>query len=129
MEIQTMAIISSLLTRAAIVVLAAVPLSALAGETQCPKRHAGSQLTTVTLFDGPPSEHADLEPDTFHQGKNGSRSEWDVAYVYKLGRHLFVQCQYGPKTPAVLLEPVPSTYKCEFISQGAENVSLVCKSH
>lgn len=124
-----MAIISSLLTRLAIVVLVAASGSAFATETQCPQTHAGSQLTTVTLFDGPPSEHADLEPDSSHQGKGGIRSEWDVGYIYKAGRHLFVECRYGPKTPSVVLEPGPSTDKCAFISHGAKNVSLVCKSN
>ena len=123
-----MATISSLLIRAAIVALAAAPVSVSAGEIRCPTTHAGSQLTTVTLFDGPPSEHADLEPDTFHQSKGGSRSEWDVAYIYQAGRHLFVECQYGPNAASVILEPVPSTYTCEFVSQGAKNISLVCKS-
>jgi hypothetical protein len=124
-----MATISSLLIRAAIVALAAAPVSVSAGEIRCPTTHAGSQLTTVTLFDGPPSEHADLEPDTFHQSKGGSRSEWDVAYIYQAGRHLFVECQYGPEAPAVILEPEPSTSKCEFQSKGVEGVSLVCQSH
>ena len=123
-----MAIISSSLIRAAIVVLAVAPAPAFAGETQCPKTNAGSNLTTVTLFDGPPSEHADLQPDTSQQSKGGSRSQWDVAYIYKAGRHLFVECQYGPNAASVILEPVPSTYTCEFISQGAKNISLVCKS-
>jgi hypothetical protein len=129
MEIRTMAIISSLLIRAAVVALAAAPVSVFAVEIHCPTTHAGSQLTTVTLFDGPPSEHADLEPDTFHQSKGGSRSEWDVAYIYQAGRHLFVECQYGPKASAVILEPGPSTYKCEFLSEGAKSVSLSCQSH
>lgn len=123
-----MAIIFSLLNSVAIVAWAAMSVSAFAGEGGCPKTHAGGHLVTATLFDGPPSEHADLMPDTFHESKSGSRSEWDVAYIFEAGRHLFVECQYGPKVSAVILEPGPSTYKCEFLSQGDGKKSLMCKS-
>jgi hypothetical protein len=129
MEIQTMATISPLLIRVAVLVLATPPLLASADEVHCPKTHAGSQLTTATLFDGPPSEHADLMPDTSHETKNGSQTKWDVAYLFKLGRQLFVECQYGPKGSTVILEPKPSTDKCEFLSQRDKTVSLTCQSH
>ena len=109
--------------------LAATPTSTLASEIDCPKIHEGSHLTTVTLFDGPPSEHADLMPDSFRKTGNGSRSGWDVAYIFKAGRQLFVECQYGPNASTVILEPGPSTYKCEFLSGGEKNVSLICRSH
>ena len=68
-------------------------------------------------------------PDTFREEKNNSRSEWDVAYIYKAGRKLFVECQYGAKAPPIVLEPGPSTVTCEFLVQGSDNMSLVCKSH
>jgi hypothetical protein len=129
MEIQIMAIISSSLIKVLFLTLATAPTSALAGETGCPRIHAGSKLTTVTLFDGPPSEHADLMPDSFRKIGNGSQSGWDVAYIFEAGRQLFVECQYGPKVSTVILEPGPSTYKCEFLSRGEKNVSLTCQSH
>jgi hypothetical protein len=128
MEIQTMATIFSLLIRVVVLVLAVPPALALADEVRCPKIHAGSQLTDVTLFDGPPSERADLMPDTSHETKNGSQSKWDVAYIFKAGRQLFVECQYGPKGSTVILEPKPSTDKCEFLSQRDKTVSLTCQS-
>jgi hypothetical protein len=103
-------------------------VSAFADEVGCPKTHAGAPLVTVTLFDGPPSEHADLMPDTVHESNSGSKSEWDVAYIFEAGRRLFVECQYGPKITPVIIEPSPSTSKCEFLSQGVGKKSLVCRS-
>jgi hypothetical protein len=126
---QIMAIISSSLIRVLFVMLATAPISVLAGETVCPRIHEDSQLTSVTLFDGPPSEHADLMPDSFRKVGNGTRSGWDVAYIFEAGRQLFVECQYGPKVSPVILEPGPSAYKCEFLSRGAKNVSFTCQSH
>jgi hypothetical protein len=106
-----------------------MPVTALAGEIRCPNIHEGSLLRTVTLFDGPPSEHADLMPDTFHESKNETQSKWDVAYIFKAGRQLFVECEYGPKVSMVILEPEPSTYKCELLSQQGKQVALTCQSH
>jgi hypothetical protein len=127
MEIQIMAIISSLLIRVTVLALPTLPITAFGGEIRCPQLHEGARLTTVTLFDGLPSEHADLMPDTFRKSKSGSRSEWEVAYIFKAGRRLYVECQYGPKVSTVILEPEPATDKCEWLSQANKNVSFVCK--
>ncbi|HUB43603.1 MAG TPA: STY0301 family protein [Acetobacteraceae bacterium] len=112
---------------AALLLLAAVPHLTHAADIQCPRMHQGSSLTTVSLFDGPPSEHADLEPDVIHKTKRGLWSEWDVAYLFQQGRQLFVECGYGRNIPAVLLQPGPGTGKCEFLSEGTGRVSLTCK--
>jgi hypothetical protein len=124
-----MATISSLLIRLSAILVMIPPLSALAGEIHCPSVREGAKLSTVTLFDGPPSEHADLMPDSSREGKGGTRSEWQVAYIFKAGRRLYVECKYGPTISAVMLEPEPSTYKCEFASQGDSTISLTCLSH
>jgi hypothetical protein len=126
--IQTMATISSLSSSAAIAAIAACVLSqaALADAVACPQTQHGVRLKTVTLFDGPPSEHADLAPDSFRETKGVGRSEWDVAYIFQAGRRLYVQCDYGPTTPAVTVEPAASTSRCVFLSKPDGNVSLTC---
>jgi hypothetical protein len=126
METQKMATISSLLIKTVVLALAFPPLLASADEVRCPQTHAGSQLTTATLFDGPPSQHADLMPDTSHETKNGSQTKWEIAYLFKLGRQPFVECQYGSKGSTVILQPKPSTDNCEFLSQRDKTVSLTC---
>lgn len=123
-----MATISTLSISAVLLGLAALPPLARAADIHCPGAHQGSPLSTVTLFDGPPSEHADLEPDSFSKTKQGTRSEWDVAYIFKTGRQLFVACEYGPKADAVLLQPGPGTYQCEFLAETSGKVSLTCKT-
>ncbi|HUB13350.1 MAG TPA: STY0301 family protein [Acetobacteraceae bacterium] len=108
--------------------LATVPSVARGTQIRCPDAQQGSPLATVTLFDGPPSEHADLEPDNFHKTRQGTWSEWDVAYIFKAGRQLYVQCQYAQHAASVMLEPGPGTYQCEYVTEAGGKVSLTCKS-
>ncbi|WP_146101974.1 STY0301 family protein [Rhodopila globiformis] len=68
----TISLLSSSVAFAAATMLAG---SALAGEAGCPEVHAGAHLVTVTLYDGPPDEHADLMPDTVHESKGETRSD------------------------------------------------------
>lgn len=126
-----MATTSTSLSRPAIAAIglwAVLSGCAAAGATSCPENHAGFRLKTVMVFDGPPSEHADLMPDSYHENKGVGRSEWDVAYIFQAGRHLFVKCDYGPSVPAVILEPEPSTQQCVFLSKRDGAVSLTCGS-
>jgi hypothetical protein len=123
-----MAIISSSLSRLACLALAVLEISACAGEVACPQTQSGERLATVTLFDGPPSEHADLMPDSFRKTKDGGRSEWDVAYIFEADRKLFVECQYGGKVAPVVIEPKPSTTRCVFVTHDRGHKSLTCVS-
>ena len=100
-----MATISTLLISAAVIVLAAAAYPAAASEVRCPEWHDGARLRTVSVFDGPPSEHADLVPDGVHKTKDGTRSVWDVSYIFKDGRQLFVECRYGATASTVVLDP------------------------
>lgn len=126
-----MATISSLSTSLVCFCLATLGVSASAGEMVCPPTQAGARLVTVTLFDGPPSEHADLVPDRYRKTKDGGRSEWDVAYVYAAGRKLFVECRYGAKVAPVVIEPAPTATQCAFVtrSQGRKSLSCVSATH
>jgi hypothetical protein len=108
--------------------LALPALAACAGETSCPQVQAGARLVSVTLFDGPPSEHADLVPDSYRKTRDGGRSEWDVAYVFQAGRQLHVECKYGDKAAPVVIEPPPSTTRCEFVTRAKGAKSLTCMS-
>lgn len=124
-----MATIFSLLNSLVPVTLAILGVSAYAGEAACPQAQGGARLVTVSVFDGPPSEHADLMPDRYHKTKDGGRSEWAVAYVFRAGRKLFVECQYGGKVAPVVIEPDPSTTKCTFVTRDRGRKSLTCVSH
>lgn len=127
-----MATISTLLSSAAAIVVATMascpvmPKAVLAAEVTCPQTQNDISLKTVTLFDGPPSEHADLAPDSFHETKGVRRSDWDVAYIFKAGRRLYIQCDYGMTAPVLTLKPTASIKRCEFISQPGAKLRFRC---
>ena len=80
------------------VFLTLLAASAVAGAAQaapftCPAHHQGKALDSVTVFDGPPEEMASLRRDG-REVKRRSRQSWDVAYAYKQGREIHVQCHY-----------------------------------
>lgn len=84
--------------------------------TSCPARNGREPLTTVTLFDGPPEERADLIPDESRGSGDHAYARWDVKYIYEAGRVLFLQCQYsGNNASQVLVIPVKSKVRsCVF---------------
>ncbi|GGF19300.1 hypothetical protein GCM10011611_26510 [Aliidongia dinghuensis] len=115
------------LNRIALALLVLIPTLASAEEIKCPDAQAGTHLSTVTLFDGPPDEHADLMPDTFKKEKTGGgKSDWDVAYIFEAGRQLYVECQYGSKVPSIVLK-APKVNTCTFKSDRNSKNSLTCK--
>jgi hypothetical protein len=100
--------------------------TAVAAEARCPASNGGAGLRTVTLFDGPPSEHADLAPDSVAKVAGGTRSAWQVAYVFEAGRQLFVECDYGRRGGKVVLKPERGVRRCLFEAKASGN-ALVCK--
>jgi hypothetical protein len=121
-----MVIISMLSNRLGILAFALVPTLAGASEFGCPATQSGRQLVSVTLFDGPPGEHADLRPDRYRKGKSGGQSDWNVAYIFEAGRRLHIECQYGSRIPSVVLE-APKVDNCTYYSGRGGGNSLTCK--
>lgn len=105
-----------------------LPVAAWATESRCPPVNQGQALRTVSVFDGPPEERADLVPDVTVKERGGYRSEWSVTYIFQAGRGLFVECRYGQSMPPIVLAPDATTTRCVFHSAGAGKVSLVCLS-
>ncbi|HWE98913.1 MAG TPA: STY0301 family protein [Caulobacteraceae bacterium] len=104
--------------------LAAGPAAA---QIQCPAVHLGAPLTSVSVFDGPPSEQADLVPDTSHRRKAGSRSSWDVGYLYQAGRKVFVACRYGPRGAPVTISSATALHACVYVEASGGRRSLACR--
>jgi hypothetical protein len=98
-----------------------VPSLARAAEISCPETRSDAHLATVSLYDGPPSEHADLMPDK----AGATKSEWSVGYIFKAGRRLYIECKYGADVPAVVLE-AQDVRACTFTS-GKQQKALTCK--
>ncbi len=123
-----MATISSWLTSLASLSLAAFCASSQAAESACPKAQAGRQLASVSIFDGPPAERADLVPDRYRETKDGGRSEWDVAYVFEAGRKVYVECRYGGRQAPIVIEPAATTTTCTWITRHDGRSALGCVS-
>jgi hypothetical protein len=100
--------------------------AAAAAEARCPASNGGAGLHTVTLFDGPLSDQADLAPDSVAKVAGGTRSAWQVAYVFEAGRQLFVECDYGRKGGKVVIKPERGVRRCLFEAKTSGN-ALVCK--
>jgi hypothetical protein len=117
-----------LLNRWALVPLFLVPGLSAAEQVQCPGSNGGARLVTVTLYDGPPSEHADLMPDKSRKtSAGGTESSWEVGYVFEAGRKLYVECRYDSKgVSPIVLEPANARV-CIFNSTSDRRVSLVCR--
>ncbi|MCL2830600.1 MAG: hypothetical protein FWD77_07695 [Betaproteobacteria bacterium] len=118
--------LSSLLSSALIAAGVLLSQVSVASESICPDVQRGTRLKTVALFDGPPSKKTTLKPDHTNKSKKNIRLEWDVAHVFREGRHLEVECSYGPKIPPVIVKPPSSAKKCVFVSKQDEKPSLTC---
>ena len=96
-------------------------------ESRCPDTHAGAHLAGASLFDGPPSEHADLVPDRIHQGRRGVlTSEWDVAAMPRAGRQIYLECRYGSGAPTIV-STLTTERACTLVSRRTGPTTLVCK--
>jgi hypothetical protein len=92
---------------------------------QCPAVLNDAALKNVDVFDGPTAEKADLVPDSSHKTKAGTTASWDVSYIYKAGRAVFLRCDYGQAAPVEIELKVP-VKACTY-TEGASGKSLGCK--
>ena len=106
--------------------ICALPACAVAADLSCPPSSHGSPLKTVTVFDGPPEELADLVPDTYRKTADGGTSMWNVAYIFAQGRQLNIRCDYGSQTAPVVIQPPASVVTCSFTTHRAAPASLTC---
>ena len=72
----------------------AVPATLFAAPISCPAPKTGQRLVTVSVFDGPPSEKADLVPD---------EGGWTFDVPSKEGFYLV--CTYNHRPAAVIKLP------------------------
>ncbi len=94
-----------------------LPTASAAGAI-CPQTTQRTALRGVTLFDGVPTEQVSLAPDSTRKVGGADRSEWTVGEVATSDRHLYVQCDYGPKNPALTLRQPTSTTRCTLLARG-----------
>ncbi len=104
---------------------ALIAASSASAAVVCPARQGALRLTNVSLFDGPPSEHADLVPDEAHKDGPTDVSSWDIAYIFQADRQPYATCQYG-KSRLITRSVAKTASKCLYLSTGRTN-RLVCK--
>ena|SRR5579864_5185707 len=86
----------------------------------CPSRD--QPVRSVSLFDGPPQEHADLVPD----GGGKLSGYWEVGYLYDSGRFITVRCKYADgKTSDVKL--ADKVARCDFKVDAKKTLALSCR--
>lgn len=92
---------------------------------RCPGSFQAAPLTTVSVFDGPLEEQADLVPSGGKRSKASSVSTWDVGYIYKAGRIVHLKCGY--RTGVFIDVPVRGPVKrCTLIEQHGLR-ALACR--
>jgi hypothetical protein len=69
--------------------------SACSAEVKCPSYQGKSPLTTVTLYDGPPEEKADLMADVSRGSGENAYASWNVGYIFGAKRNLFLVCSFA----------------------------------
>ena len=81
----------------------------------------GHALKRLTVFDGPPEELASLVPEQDGKG----RAYWDLAYVYRAQRRVWVQCHYEPQAMRTMELPA-QVNRCTFTSSTRHGGQLWC---
>jgi hypothetical protein len=104
--------------------------TAYAQEFKCPSSHGKKLLVNTAVFDGPPKNMFELEPDDSGGKKSYTWASWDVSDLFKSGRTLFLTCWYGSlKDPEIVtIQADKPVQKCVFRTHGAGlPAEMICK--
>lgn len=102
---------------------ASPPMMAAAAKPRCPATKDKVTLSNVSVFDGPPEEHAELVPDV-SRGRN-AYAVWDVGHVFNEGHEIFLVCRYGIADDTVTVEVDTRVDRCFYqsLAHGAAQVN------
>jgi hypothetical protein len=101
-----------------------------AQEAKCPSHQGNQPLTRVSVFDGPPAQHADLAPDDQKGSGDHLYLTWEIAYLFGMNHDVFLVCRYSPSAdePSVTIKLDKKVSKCVFRSHGsAQPAEVECK--
>lgn len=109
-------------------VILALAGTACAQEVKCPPYQGKNPLSSVSLFDGPPSEKADLMPDISRGSGDHGYASWDVGYLFDAGRSLFLVCRYMGLEQATIVKASKKVEHCVYRTHGSTKpAELSCK--
>jgi hypothetical protein len=88
--------------------------AAHAQEFKCPGFHGKNPLASISVYDGPPSEMADLVPDVSKGSGDHAYASWDIGYLFALNRTPYLVCKFAglPDSQAVTLKIDKKVQKC-----------------
>jgi hypothetical protein len=104
--------------------------TASAQEFKCPATQGKKSLVNTAVFDGPPEEKAELEPDDSRGNTSYAYASWDVGYLFKIGRTPFLVCKYGSSfdSVSVAIKVDKPVLKCVFRANTANSpAEMICK--
>jgi hypothetical protein len=107
-----------------------VAASAIAQSFKCPAMQGKNPLAGASVFDGPPSEKADLVPDLTKGSGDHLYSSWDIGYLFGMGRTPYLVCRFAdlPDAQAVTLKIDKKATKCIFKAHaGGQPAEAECK--
>lgn len=97
---------------------------------KCPPYQGSRPLASATVFDGPPSEKADLVPDETTGKGDRAVSTWEVGYLFQQGRNVFLVCHYPGLKPSAdkTIQVEKKVDRCVFRAPGVRRpAELSCK--
>lgn len=92
----------------------------------CPALHGTTRLSGGRVFDGPPEQKADLVPDMSKSKDGDLDSWWDVDYLYKAGRIVFLVCEYGGPQNTISVRVDKSVKRCIYKFRMKGITELAC---
>jgi len=98
-----------------------IATAAPAQSFKCPAMQGKNALASVSVFDGPPAEKADLDADAM-TGSGGHLSIfWDIGYLFGMGRTLYLVCKYAglPDEHSITIKIDKKVARCIFHSGAA----------
>ncbi len=101
-----------------------------AQEARCPSYHGSTPLYGAKLYDGPPDQLADLEPDSWQGSGNNGHGYYDVGAIFDAGRNLYIVCIYGEwnSKDKVTVKIDKKVNRCNLrASPKGKPASLTCK--
>lgn len=99
-------------------------------EFKCAATQGKKPLTNAAVFDGPPEEKAELEPDDSRGNTSYTYASWDVGYLFKIGRTPYLVCKYGGSkdSETVTIKVDKPVQKCVYRTHGAGlPAEMICK--
>jgi hypothetical protein len=106
-------------------------VAAHAQEVKCPSYHSQGKnpLFNAALFDGPPSNKVELEPDVSRGKLSYTYASWNVGYLYGMSHTIFLVCKFEGLGDAgnVTIKVDKKVQQCVFRTHKGLPAEAVCK--